>query len=285
MPPRRRAAGKRRGRKPLRKPRQNRSKAGARSVQSARIVETIEFKNMTPNYVAPFTFSINQFERARTLATNFRWMKATKVTWAIEPQFNTYQGSTIGAQPTIPYVYTLMNRTQDSAGMTLSDMLSCGCKPVKLTNLKKLTYKPNWCSPGLLAQNVLSGPGFGGYLNNVVFMGLKAEYGWLQAPNVLPANTNPPQIPPTGTNHIQPIPPVGLAGEPFNQSTVNIASDVLYNGHQVYIEQQGVAAQTQYRVTCTVHWSFKDPKNVLASGTDNQYSDISGAVPIDEKDA
>jgi len=133
--PRRRAT--RRPRRRVAKKRNYRTRRrGLTTSQTAKIVETIEFNNIAPNYVQGLVFNLNQFERARTIATNFRWMKATKVTWSIEPQFNTYQSEPGGS--TVPYVYTVMNRTQDSSFMTLSDLLSQGARPIKLVNLKKM---------------------------------------------------------------------------------------------------------------------------------------------------
>ena len=266
MPPRRRAHKRR----PARKNRKGARKSGIpRSLglgnQMARIVETVEFNKLAPNYVQGMVFNIGQFERARTLATNFRWYKPTKVTWTIEPQFNTYQ-SGAGAS-TVPYLYQIMNRTQDSTFLTLSDLLTQGAKPVKLTTVKKLSYRPNWCSPGLIVQNVTAIPGvFGGALNNVFVQGMKAEYGWLQAPNIATSG-NPATI--------QPYQVLGVGA---NTGVENQTALTYFNGHQLYVDQKvppgGVVPV--YKVTCQVHWAFKDPKNILAGATDNIFEDISG---------
>lgn len=238
--------------------------------QMAQIVETIEFNKLAPNVVQSCTFNIGQFERARTLATNFRWYKPTHVTWKIEPQFGTYQAVPGGS--TVPYLYTLMNRTQDSSFMTLSDMLTQGARPVKLTATKSLSYRPNWCSPALLSQNVVSLPGqFGGAVNQIAMAGLTAQYGWLQAPNNL-----------LGGAAITPIFQVGYApGVVTNTTVSNNAATTLYNGHQYYVEQQTVTTGVPtFKITCTVKWSFKDPKNIIAAPTDNIFQDISGAEPV-----
>jgi len=255
--PRRRAAKKR----------TPRPKGGRQPIQMAKVTETIEFNNISPNYVQGLTFCLNQFERARTIATNFRWMKPTKVSWLIEPQFNVYQSTAGGS--TVPYVYTIMNRSQDATTLTLSDLLTQGAKPVKLTNLKRMSYRPNWCSPGLMVQNVVAGSGFGGLLNNVVMTGLKPEYDWVQCPNFQysPQNTvTPAQFASTAF------------GRATNDTVVNNPGIMIYNGHQVYIKQQFSSATTPtFKITCTVNWSFKDPKNVLATAVDNIFTDISGA--------
>lgn len=280
--PRRRAAGggrrkmarKGRGRKTGRKSGIPRSLGLGN--QMARIVETVEFNKLAPNYVQGMAFNIGQFERARTLATNFRWYKPTRVVWTIEPQFNTYQSG--AANATVPYIYQIMNRTADNSYITKSDMLTQGAKPVKLTTVKKISYRPNWCSPGLLVQNVVAGPSFGGMLNNVFIQGLKPEYGWLQAPNLLG----------TGPGNVAPIvaaPPATVGAG--NTPVLNNASYTYFHGHQLYVDQVVTSGGTvpMYKVTCQVHWSFKDPKNTLATATDNIFADIAQELPPPPEDA
>lgn len=235
--------------------------------QMAQIVETIEFNRLSPNLVQACTFSINQFQRAKALAVNFRWYKPTHVTWKIEPQFGTYQA--VPGGPTVPYLYQLMNRTQDSSFMTLSDMLTQGCRPTKLVAAKSLSYRPNWCSPALLSQNVVSVGGFGGAVNNIAIAGLQAQYGWLQSPNQV------------NDASIIPLTVFGSApGVPTNTAVQNNVTTTLFNGHQYYVEQQTTAGTTPtFKLTCTVKWSFKDPKNIIALPTDNIFQDISGALP------
>lgn len=254
-------------RKPARKSKGRRSGGIPRSMglgnQMAKIVETIEFNSVAPNVTQGCVFSIAQFQRARTLATNFRWYKPTHVTWTIEPQFNVYQSGI--SNPTVPYIYTIMNRSQDDTYQNLNDMLTQGARPRKLVGPYKMSYRPNWCSPGLMAQNVVSIPGvFGGALNNVFIQGLKPEYGWLQAPNYPGAFPGqPPSIRPT----------MYLNATISNTGVSNQASATFFNGHQFYIEQSVPSGATTpvYKITCQVHWAFKDPKNALASGSDNVF--------------
>ena len=260
-------------RRPRRKlrPRRRYGRKAKASPQMAKIVESIEFNRLSPNLVQSMTFNINQFERARTLATNFRWYKPTKVCWTIEPQYNVFQSGP--ASNSVPYLYQVMNRTQDASTLNLNDILTQGAKPQRLIGVKKTTYRPNWCSPGLIVQNVVPIPGvFGGALNNVFMNGLQAQYGWLQAPNNLP-------IPPITINPQQ-VDLLGQTTSSANTLVKNVPGSTLFNGHQVYIEQQVPAGgvSSVFKVSCTVHWSFKDPKNTLASGTDNIFEDLSGSV-------
>lgn len=236
------------------------------SKQMANIVETIEFNRLSPNVVQACTFSLSQFQRAKVLATNFRWYKPTSVTWKIEPQFGTYQAVANG--PTVPYLYTIMNRTQDSSFMTLSDMLTQGARPVRLVGAKSLSYRPNWCSPALIAQNVQQGVGFGGYLNQIALAGMTSAYGWLQAPDVTGGSLAP-------LMNLQ-------GGTTVNSPVTNNPASTIFNGHQYYIDQQVTAGTTPtFKISCTVKWSFKDPKNTLAAPIDNIFADISGAEPIE----
>jgi len=258
-----RRAPRRHRRRPARKPRHHRSKGAKAPRQMARITETVEFSRLTPNQQVNCTFNINMFERARTIATNFRWMKPTKVTWTLEPQYNVYQGGVNAA--TVPYVYTIMNRTQDSNPMTLSDFLSQGAKPYKLTAAKRLAYRPNWCSPGLLVQNVVPLIGqFGGALNNVFMTGLKAQYDWTQAPDNLPASQQAPGQ----------VVPIQSLLTPANTPVNTIPGATQFNGHQYYLEQQipPTSSGSLFKITCTVQWAFKDPKNILAQPGDNLFS-------------
>lgn len=253
-------------RKPRRAKRRNYRRGGkkSRAQQMAKIVETIEFNKLAPNQVQAMTFNLNQFQRARTLATNFRWYKPTKVTWTIKPQFNVFQSA--AGSSSVPYIYQLMNRTQDSSFVTQEDLLSCGAKPRKLTATHKTSYRPNWCSPGLIVQNVVPLIGqFGGALNNVYMNGLQAQYGWLQAPN------NPPGSQ-AGVTAVIPLTKVTSSA---NTPVANLPSATIFNGHQVYIDQQTTTPTVPtFEVTCQVHWSFKDPKNILANPGDNIFEEF-----------
>jgi len=254
-------------RKPRRAKRRNYRRGGKKSgkAQMARIVETVEFNNVPANITNSCTFNLNQFQRARTLATNFRWYKPLSVTWTIKPQFNTYQAS--AGSSSVPYIYKVMNRTQDSSlSVTQSDFLSMGARAKKLVATDKTTYRPNWCSPGLIVQNVVPLVGqFGGALDNVFMNGLQAQYGWLQAPNNLPAS----QTLPAGIRPL--MKPTTYA----NSSVVNVPSATIFNGHQIYIDQQTNTANVPvFEMTCQVVWAFKDPKNILAEAGDNIFATL-----------
>jgi len=233
--------------------------ATAGNGQMARIVETLEFADLTVKDTYQNVFSLSQFPRACALAGNFQFYKAVKVIWSYEPCYNTFQSGNVATSK--PYLYVLMNRTQNQNNApTLPQLQACGARPVALVSTKKIVYKPNWCSAGLTA--VIPGPTPGD--RNYIQQGLRAQYGWLASAgrtlsiqNGNPAgsvgNVNPPDITSTG---LEPI------NQNLDNSTITLTNSVnntVYNGHTTYIDQeyQGAEAQVIARLTCTVHWVFK----------------------------
>jgi len=118
---------------------------------------------------------------------------------------------------------------------------------------------------------------FGGVVNQVAMAGMTSHYGWLQAPNNAGVGLRGAAITPLFTQGYAP-------GSVTNTTISNNPATTLFNGHQYYIEQQVpvVGPTPVYRITCTVVWAFKDPKNISAAVTDNLFSDISGAEPVVE---
>lgn len=215
----------------------------------ARIQETVEFTDMTANSVYNFTFNLSQFQRASALAPNFRWVKAAKVEWRVDALFNTFQEGTSG---TVPYMYTVMNRTQSAQPLNIQDIQAQGAKPRKFVGTHKMSYRPNWCVPGML-QTVSNA---GSMLTPVYANGLKATYDWLSS-----AETNLGINKSSITNiEFYPLNPLPPGGAPIASSVVNIPNQAVYNGHAVFVDQvTPLAAFPVGRVTCTVTWLFKDP--------------------------
>lgn len=210
--------------------------------QVARIKETLEFTDIFPNTSYNFNFNLSQFARASALAPLFKWYKASYVEWRIEPTYNTFQES---ATPvSMPYIYVTMNRTQDNTGINLQDIQAMGAKGHVLTKLKKISYKPNWCSSGLNVLHFNSASA----VDNMATLGLKAQYGYLACPdtNAYPAGRGFNVANPTDPASL--LVPVGV-----------IANQAVYNGHSIIVDQEFGANLTIARVTCTVHWDFKDP--------------------------
>jgi len=218
--------------------------------QYATIQETIEVSPLYSGVNNSLVFNLMQFERASAVAQNFRWYKATKVIWTLEPLFTVYQDGVGG--DTVPYIYKIMDRTQDSLAMNLTDLQASGCRPIKLTSTKVFSYTPNWCSPGLttFTRDSVTGAYVGGTVQ-----GMRAQYAWLAAPH---GNgfTTAPNVPsfiiPSDTRN--PIP----ATSGFDAVETN---QVCYNGMDLYLDQAtNVGEERVCKMTCTVHWEFKDPK-------------------------
>lgn len=222
--------------------------------QMARIKETVGFLDILPNTGYNFNFNLSQFRRALQLAPNFKWYKPVKVEWQIEPLYNTFQDGNAGTEITVPYIYMTMNRTQDRTGISLEDIQAMGAKPQKLIGKKTIAYRPNWCSPGLntYANVVVSTPtGVTNAITRFTNLGLRANYDWVASPVQLNTPAEDPNLP----KYIVPALPFGTGQDDMN--AVN-CSQVIYNGHTVWVEQVN-NTQRVARVTCTVHWVFKDP--------------------------
>jgi hypothetical protein len=222
--------------------------------QSATIVETVQYSSLNSNSVLGAVFSLRDFPRASVVAPNFKFVKPKLVEWTFEPLYNVFQEASSGGTyaPTIPYMYTVMNRTQDASIGGLRDFQAQGAKPRKFTTKVVIRYKPNWCSAGLLQTNIVSP----GVVNNVTSQGLKCEYGYTKCPTVLYPGGVPPTSFPIDTN-------VPLPADFSNPDTVQGSitnNSMLYNGHLVYFDTQSSGNQPNVcRVTATVHWHFKGP--------------------------
>lgn len=254
--PRRRAARPRRGRKSSMP-----NTATAGKGQYAKIIETLEFADLQPNITMNNAFTLSQFPRAATLAGNFAFYKAAKVVWNYEPLYNTFQDTT--GSSSAPYLYTVMNRGQISISPipTLGNILATGARPKKLVGKTTISYKPNWCSPGM-SSILLNGSG--GNPVALFQQGVKQQYGWLAssgtevrslqgsgAPGGVPALAYVQQgiIQP---NDFTPNPP-GTFLDP-----INITNSVVYNGHLQHIDQQiDNNSAPVCRLTATVEWHFK----------------------------
>jgi hypothetical protein len=225
----------------------------------AKIVETLEFADLTVKSSYNCIFSLAQFPRACTVAASFQFYKAAKVTWSYEPCYNTFQSGNVATSK--PYLYIVMNRTQNTNNAaTITQLQACGAKPVALVSTRKVTYRPNWCSPGLTAINPGPNPS-----DNVYYsQGLQSQYGWLASSGLLtslqnggPAGSggsfNPPDLNPQG------IRPINQSVDVTNINQSIQTNSAVYNGHTSFVDQEYVGAEAQViaRLTCTVEWHFK----------------------------
>lgn len=207
--------------------------------QYASIVETIdEGASSLPNIVQFNTFSLGQFDRAKALAPQFQYYRAKKVTYTYTPLYNTYQQ---GSPALKPYLYLHMNRTQLPYGGGLPQLQHSGARPKPFTSVVKLSYTPNWCSPGTVAVNPVAAPG----LTDISNIGLQKQYAWLACPVI-----------DTGT---------GASGDLTNTTIQNTSiylqanattNNVTYNGHVSCVDQPGNISPV-YNLLIQVHWEFK----------------------------
>lgn len=216
------------------------SMAVADRSQYASIVETIdEGASALPNTLQSNFFSLLQFDRAKSLACQFQYYRAKKVTFVYTPFYNTYQEGVSGF--TKPYMYTLMNRTQQFMLGGLPQLQHSGARPKPFTSVIKHSYTPNWCSPGLVART-----------NNdnvpIANIGNQAQYGWLATPFSDPGSGAGPTGYTLEAAQSSALPNIDLP--------VVVPSAVVYNGHITYIDQPGSSAPV-YNLLIQVHWEFK----------------------------
>lgn len=235
--------------------------------QTCRVIETLELDDLNTNQSTLHFFALSQFPRAANIATNFKYYRAARVIWSHDPLYNTFQDGVNAASK--PYMYTAMNRTQlAQSGLNMSSLAQfqcAGARPVTFVGQKKISYKPNWCSPGLLQIRTNANGS-----QDFVQSGLQCQYGWLATQNVLTsanlvkADGVAPDSGdrPVGVNNI--TPGSGLTNY-VPQYVLN--NNVVYNGHITYIDQKYTGGETSVdpvaRLTCTVVWEFKGAQNPL----------------------
>jgi len=240
--------------------------------QSARVVETISVGDLNSNEIKSYNFSLQEFSRARLLSLGYQRVKAAKCTWTYEPLFNTFQDAAGNNALSVPFMYHRMNRGQDSiVPGSLGDLQAMGAQPRKFTNTVRISYKPNWVSPGLIGYNTLLTQTVNGgqqqLLNGITCYGLKQEYGFLEnSPYNQTQDPNGNVIIPVGLPRRTP----GTLRPDLESTALDngvIAPNVqsmlcLYNGHDAYFDQaqSGEGTNQICRVTLTVEWHFKDPK-------------------------
>lgn len=251
--------------------------------QNATVIETVQWPDVKMNDFNLYNFNLGQFQRAQLMSGLFRFYKASKVIWSVEPLYDTFQE---GAGSCKPYIYTMMNRDQSSEIVNfspkapggpqwaISALQAMGARPKQLDDkIIKYIYKPNWCSPGLLGQ-----VNIGGQVTPVT-MGLQKQYGWLATTSLVPGanngvpNKNPLSLPSTTyTPGLQTDTVVGeyvISPNSAVSPPVNLTNSVVYNGHASYVDQAVPAFGPNSdvivaRVTCTVQWKFKGARYALA---------------------
>lgn len=215
----------------------------------AQITETLQRVDAVSNNNTQEYFTLGDFPRAWSLATNFKFYRAKKVMYKYEPIYNVYgEGATTD---TVPYMYTIMNRDQgNNQGLTIADFQKMGAIPQKFTSSKTIQYTPNWVAPGLQAFKTVRLATGENVVNDVVSQGTTKHYGYLATPDE--------SVNIYSQNNI--IETAGMITQGY-QKTKAVEAQVIYNGHNVYFQQNdaGTLANVAKR-TLTVVWEFRGPK-------------------------
>jgi len=242
--------------------------------QGATVIETISASAacVTNAQIGLNIFDLSMFPRAQQTAALFKFYKAEYCEWEYQPRYTLYSP---GAAVTQPYIYTAMNRTQDAAiglgpGTAQQFMMSQGSVPRKFNSKIVLRYKPNWVSPGLIAQRVNAGTND---LNAVGSCGVRINYGWLACPdNVYTAgsvNTVMTMAQPSATS----IPNGFAVAQNFPQSAQ-------YNGHYTWFDDSTVNENPVGDIVLRVKWVFKNPAFFVTGPRDPPPVDLSGNLVL-----
>jgi len=249
--------------RPARRPRRAAAKKARRSrvprsinpnAQNASSIETIDVLSINPNRLYFNTFSLANFPRSSQIALNYKWYKAEYVEWEYTPLFTNFQADNAETNVSVPYMLQVMNRTQDSGApadpaLYKQFLQSQGAIPQKFTKKITIRYKPNWCSPGLMA---FAREGGIGPLSQVASGGLTMNNGWLAAPGTGGTPGLVPEV--AGTINGQ--------GQANLNYAINLTTGTQYNGHTILIQQDNVGTNENVGVcdlVCRVKWVFKGP--------------------------
>jgi len=217
----------------------------------ATCVEVQEINNVLPNAGYSNEFSIqsasgsvtgiaaDRFQRATILASQYKFYRCTRVEYTFQPLFNTFQA---GAGASLPYLYTVMNRSGEQLPTTPLSRLQLqrmGATPVKLTKQTVKSYKPNTLQ-GTAASHRIQPNGGLGLSSGFVQWTFTPKYDEWQSSEIL-----------KGTY-------IGPATS--NDSTRLMPAN--YYGHWYYIQQDDPNELVPVcDILVKVHWEFKDPRS------------------------
>lgn len=214
--------------------------------QYATITETVSGPDLSSNTMYSNWINLSRYPRASVMASQFQFYKCSKVIYTYEPLYNTFIGDNDATTYSKPYFLSVMNRIQDNQGITYPQLLQTGARPQTFTSKKVVSYKPNWCSPGLISVSQDTA----GAVNGIVQQGLKVQYGWLASTAQLQSAANQElTFPPVNDSVAAPV-------------AVKVsANTVIYNGHTHYLYQAEPGTQIPAaKLTITAVWEFKGAK-------------------------
>jgi len=213
--------------------------------QYATITETQDGPDLNTNSMYAAWINLSRFPRASVMASQFQFYRLKSISYTYEPLYNSFIADNTANTYSKPYMFMCMNRIQDNQAVTYAQLISTGARPQAFTSKKVVSYKPNWCSPGLISVSTTSSG-----LNGIVQQGLKTQYGWLASTGQFQAFANQELL----------FPPVNDSTAAPTPAQIS-ANTVVYNGHVLYIQQDSPAAATpvcKQSITCV--WEFKGAK-------------------------
>jgi len=226
--------------------------------QMCRIVETINLDNINPNTNYLNTFQLNQFRRAHYMSAAFAFYKAAKVTYTYTPLFNTFQD--VSGSSSAPNIFTLMNRQGDTnlPQSNIDVIAATGARPKRFVGVHKVSYVPNWTTPGLPVQTLGGSPPI--LQVSQYFMGSQVCYNWINKSSK-GQKVYPPGSGSNDSGLLTQPPPDGTTFPGVSWVSSGSACDgVAYLGHDTFV-QQAVDANPAPVAACTitVEWVFKGP--------------------------
>jgi len=232
------------------------------SYQVATLVETLDpnisFIQNTPYFQ---NVQLSQFQRCVAMSALYEQFRIEEVKYVYTPLYNTYQEASAGpATPTVPYVYTLMDRLQSLNPSTtvLADYVLAGAKRQKFDRPITIKYRPNtMVTSGVSAVGAV-------LVTSIETLQINgADYGrWF----------------PCVTQR------VGNGGD--NTPNTISAHDQQYQGHHLYFRQDsGVALLAIATVAVSIRVSFKNPmvNNVSAQPAPKPWLPIPGRTVHTER--
>ena len=210
----------------------------------ATIIETQNAFPIYPNQSYESSFNINGFNRAETLAGQFRFYRAARVTYIFEPQFTNYQAGPNTTTPDVPFLYMVVNRNDESQPFSVEGLKRMGAMPIKFAKTITKSFKPNNLQ-GVLAQKQITleqtAPDLIGAL---ALWSFSPTYDiWHSSEILKPTN--------------------GLVNDP---RSVGLAP-ALYSGLNFRVDQDVTTLPVEDRpvvgkLTIKVHWEFKEPRTL-----------------------
>jgi len=242
----------------------------------ATVTEVVEQADLMPNKVYNTAFRIDavvddnvessqRFQRAITVASQYRFYRCSRVEYQYIPSYNTFQD---GSGTTVPYLYHVMNRSGEelpNAPIDNAYLQRMGATPVKMTKTIVKSYKPNTLVGTAATHDIVPGTNPGGIPGGNIRWTFTPKYDEWQSTEFLQPTPNGVESP---------------GGIPLNPAGFGPSS---YYGHYFYIKQDkdAVAEDPVGDLMVKVHWQFKDPRSMNDTRT-KELADVAQLFPTQQ---